>query len=153
MNGLSTVMGFSSSGAGGCAGLSATQVFGAREFVTGVVDDFVGLDAGRGVGAKAGDLAGKDHQHEDQKGLQQKGSDKTAIREDPEGSFPGEARAGTGQRGTDVGGELLPARGPLDQEPGSVMERGEFFELESFDHREINLEMQRLKAQWQQSVF
>jgi hypothetical protein len=52
------------------------------------------------------------------------------------GSFSGQARAGAGEGGTDIGGELLPAGRPLDEELGSLVEVGEFFELESFGHGE-----------------
>jgi hypothetical protein len=66
MNGLGAVMGFLSAGAAGCAGLSAAQILGAGEFVARVVDDFVGLQAGRGVGAEAGDLARNNDDYEKQ---------------------------------------------------------------------------------------
>ena len=42
-----------------------------------------------------------------------------------------------GEGGADVGGEVLPARGPLDEQFGSVMELGGgFFELENCWHGE-----------------
>jgi hypothetical protein len=66
--------------------------------------------------------------------LQQKGRDETGVRAKAKGGFSSQARAGAGEGGTDVGGELLPARRPLDQKLGSVVEGGEFFELESTGH-------------------
>jgi hypothetical protein len=54
-------------------------------------------------------------------------------------SFSGQTRAGTGEGGTDGGGELLPARRPLDEEPGLVMEINQVFELESFSHKEYSI--------------
>ena len=52
-------------------------------------------------------------------------------------SFSGQTRAGTGKGWTDGGGELLPARRPLDEELGGVVEMGGSFELESVSHLEI----------------
>jgi hypothetical protein len=106
----------------------------AGEFVARVVDDFVGLEPGCGVGAETVDFAGKNHQDENQECLHQQGDDEAAVGKDAEGGFSGEARAGAGEGGADVGGELLPARRPLDEELGSVVEGDEFFELESFGH-------------------
>jgi len=68
-NGLRAVMGFLSAGATGGAGLSSAQIFGAGKFVGGVVDDFIGLEAGCGVGTKAGDFAGNDHQNKNEQCL------------------------------------------------------------------------------------
>ena len=59
-------MGFMAASAGGCTGLSSAEVFDAREFVAGVVDDFVGLQMGCGVGAQAVDFAGNDDDGEEQ---------------------------------------------------------------------------------------
>jgi hypothetical protein len=55
------------------------------------------------------------------------------------GSFSGQTRAGTGEGGTDGGGELLPARRPLDEELGGIVEMGQVFELESFTHNEYSI--------------
>ena len=133
---LGTVMGFPSAGMAGCAGLSAAQIFGAGEFVSRVVDDFVGLETGCGVGTEAGNLSRNEYQHEKQKGFQEQGGDQAAVREDAVGSFTGETSAGAGEGGTDVGGEIAPTRSPLDQEPGRIVEVSDWFELESFGHGE-----------------
>ena len=66
VNGLSAVMGFVASRAGDCAGLGSAEVFDAGEFVAGIVDDFIGLQMRRGVGAKAVDFAGNDDDGEEQ---------------------------------------------------------------------------------------
>ena len=57
---------------GGGAGLRSAQIFGAGEFVSGVVDDFIGLKARRGIGAEPCDLTRDDHQNKKQEGLQKK---------------------------------------------------------------------------------
>lgn len=66
MNGLRAVMGFVASGAGGCAGLGSAEIFDAGEFIAGVVDDFVGLQMRRGVGAQSIDFAGNEDDGEEQ---------------------------------------------------------------------------------------
>lgn len=45
------------SGSGGFAGLRSAEVFGARELVARVINDFIRLQFGWGIGAKAVDLA------------------------------------------------------------------------------------------------
>jgi hypothetical protein len=139
-------MGFLSASATGGARLSSAQIFGAGKFVGGVVDDFIGLEAGCGVGTKAGDFAGNDHQNKNEQCLQQEGRDKAAVWADAERGFAGETCAGASEGGTDVGGKFVPARRPLDEELGSVVAGGQFYELESFDHVEIELEMRSLRA-------
>ena len=68
--------------------------------------------------------------------MQQQGRGHAAVGKNSVRSFSSQTRAGTGEGGTDGGGEFLPARRPLDQELGSVVEVSEFFELESFGHNE-----------------
>lgn len=135
MNGLCVVMGFVAAGAGGCARLGTAKVFDAGEFVAGVVDDFIGLQAGRGIGAQAVDFAGNDDDGEDQERFEKAGGDESGIGEKSMGGFAGETRAGAGKGRADGGGELLPAGRPLDQELGGVVEGGRFFELERVGHR------------------
>jgi hypothetical protein len=53
------------------ARLSAAQIFGARQFVAGVIDDFLGLKAGWCIGAEAGYFAGDDQKNQGQKRLEQ----------------------------------------------------------------------------------
>ncbi len=56
VNGLGAVMRFVTAGAAGGSGLGAAKVFGARQFVAGIIDHFIGLYLGWGVGAKLGNL-------------------------------------------------------------------------------------------------
>jgi hypothetical protein len=53
------------------AGLRSTQVFGAREFVAGVVDHFIRTHLRCGVGTEAIYLPRKNGNHKQQKRLQQ----------------------------------------------------------------------------------
>ncbi len=71
VNGLGAVMRFLASGASGLAGLRAAQVFGTRQFVAGVIDDFVRLDLGRGIRTQAVNLARHDDGNEHQETLHQ----------------------------------------------------------------------------------
>ena len=134
VNGLGTVMGFVASGACGGAGLGSAEIFDAGEFVAGIVDDFIGLQTGRGVGAQSVDFAGNDDDREEQKGFEKPGGEESTIREKTVGSFAGEAGAGAGKGGADGSDKLVPTRRPLDQELGSVVEVGGGFELESVGH-------------------
>jgi len=68
-------MGFVAAGVSGCAGLGSAEIFDAGKFVAGVVDDFIGLQMGRGVGAQAVDFAGNDDDGEDQKSFEKPGGD------------------------------------------------------------------------------
>ena len=124
LDGLRAVIGFAASGAACCAGLSAANVFGAGQFIAGVVDDFIGLKAGSGIGAKACDLARKNHQHENQKSLQQQGCAHTTVRENTVRGLSGQTRAGAREGRRDGSDEFLPARRPLNQELRSLVELG-----------------------------
>jgi hypothetical protein len=64
MNGLSAVMRFPAARAAGGASLRAAEILGARQFVPGVVDYFIGLQPGWSIGAKAGNLPRKNHDDE-----------------------------------------------------------------------------------------
>ncbi len=130
-------MRFAAASAAGGAGLGSAQIFGAREFVGGVIDDFVGLNAGRGIGTEAVNFVRKNHEDENDEGLQQQGCGHATVGENSVGSFSGQPRGGAGEGGTDGGGEFLPARRPLHQKLGSVVEASEFFELESVGHDEV----------------
>jgi hypothetical protein len=59
------MMSFVTAGTAGGAGLGSAQVFGAGQFVGRIVDDFIGLETGWGIGAEALDFAGKNHQDEE----------------------------------------------------------------------------------------
>ena len=65
------MVGLLTTGVASRAGLSAAQIFGARQFVAGVIDHFVGLKAGWGIGAEVGDFAGDNQQNQGQKCLEQ----------------------------------------------------------------------------------
>jgi hypothetical protein len=65
VNGLGSVMRFMTTGAAGGSGLSAAEVFGARQFVAGVIDHFIGLHLGWRVGAQLGDLL-RDYDQDEQ---------------------------------------------------------------------------------------
>jgi hypothetical protein len=108
VNGLGTVMRFLSAGAAGCASLGAAQVFGAWQFIAGIVDHFKGPDFGSGVGAETCNLPRKNHDDEQQERLQQPGSEHAPVREKTVGSFPGQARARAGKGRTNRSDELLP---------------------------------------------
>ena len=132
-------MGLLTSGAAGGAGLSSAEVFGARQFVAGIVDHFVGLQLGRGVGTKAGNLTRKNRDDEQQKRLNQQRSQHAAVGKNAVRSFTREARSGTSKRRTDGGDELVPTRRPFDQQLGRIvkLDDPDFFELESFDQVKI----------------
>jgi hypothetical protein len=134
MNGLSAVMRFPAAGAAGGAGLGAAEIFGARQFVAGVVDYFIGLQPGWSVGAKAGNLPRENHDDEQEERFQKERRHHAPVREKTVGSFTGQARTTTSESRTDGSDELVPSRGPLNQQLGRVMKLGErdLFELESF---------------------
>jgi len=70
VNGLSAVMRFLASGAAGGTGLGAAEIFGARQFVAGVVDHFVRFQLCRRVGAKLVNLPRENDNDEQQEQLQ-----------------------------------------------------------------------------------
>jgi hypothetical protein len=86
-----------------------------------------------------GDFPREDNDDENQKCFQQERSDQATVGKDSEGSFSGETRSGAGESGTDGTGELLPSRGPLDEEVGSAgkLANGARFEFESLS--QVNL--------------
>jgi hypothetical protein len=112
----------------------SAEIFGARQFVAGVVDHFVGLQPGSGVGAKAVDLAGKKQGRDQQQKLQEQRRGEAAIGKLSVSGFTGEARPGTGESGSDRSNEFFPARRPLHQELGAFWQLADgrnCFELES----------------------
>lgn len=125
-------MRFLASGAAGDAGLRATKVLGAGQFVAGVVDHFIGFQFRRRVGTQLINLPRKHDNDEEQEGLQQERGKHSAVREDAVWSFPGQASTGAGKGRTDGSNELLPARRPFDQELGRVvtLDDPDFCELE-----------------------
>jgi hypothetical protein len=70
VDGLGSVMRFVTTGATGGSGLGSAKVFGARQLVAGVVDDFIGTHPGCCVGAEMVNLSGKNHDYEQQERLQ-----------------------------------------------------------------------------------
>src|SRR5208282_3480833 len=107
VNGLSPVVGFLTSGAACGSGLGAPEILSARKFVARVVNDFVGLQLGRCIGAELVDLPGKDHDHKYQERLQQKRTQHAPVGKNTVWSFPGEARAGAGKGWTDGSDEPI----------------------------------------------
>ena len=71
-NRLRSMVRLLATGAAARSGLSAAEVFGARQFVRRVVDDFIGAQLRCGVGAQAVNLPRKNHDDEQQERLQQK---------------------------------------------------------------------------------
>jgi len=125
---------FLAAGAAGRTCLGAAKVFGAWQFVAGVIDHFIRTHLGWRVGTEPGDLWRNDYDDEQQKRIQQPRSEHAPVRENTVGSFTGQACAGAGKSRTDGSDELLPGRGPLDQELGRVMKLDRVFELESIGH-------------------
>ena len=137
MNGLGSMMGFVTAGAAGSSGLGAAKIFGARQFVAGVIDYFIGTHLGCGVRTEAGNLARNHYDDKQQEGLENPTGQHARVGENAVRSFAGQARAGAGEGRADGGDELLPSRGPLDQELGSVVripKLDRVFELEGIGH-------------------
>ncbi len=137
MNGLGPVMRFVASGAAGDSGLGAAQVFGARQFVAGVIDHFIGLHLGRSVGTKLGNLLRDNDQNKQNECFEQQRGQHARVGENAVRSFTSQARARAGKGRTDRGDELLPSRGPLNQQPGPVVQITKLdrvFELEGIGH-------------------
>jgi hypothetical protein len=134
VNGLRTMMRFLATGASGRASLGAAKVLGARQFVTRIVDHFVGTHSGYGVRAKPGNLTGKNDDDEHQESFQQQSTYHADVGKKTERSFPGQPLAGAPKGRTDGSNKLLPWRRPLDQKFGRVRKADDrdFFELESF---------------------
>jgi hypothetical protein len=137
VNGLGSMMGFMTSGAAGGSGLGAAHIFCTRELVAGIIDHFVGTYLWCGVRTEPGNLARNYYDDEKQEGLENPTGKHAWVRENTVRGFAGQARAGAGDGGTDGGDELLPSRGPLDQELGRVVQITKLdrvFELESVGH-------------------
>ena len=58
-------MRFPAPGTAGGAGLRPADILGARQFVAGIVDHFIGNQLRRGVGPHAGNLPRQNHDDED----------------------------------------------------------------------------------------
>ncbi len=65
VNGLGAVMRFLTAGVAVGARLSAAEVLGARQFVAGVINNFVGAQLGWSVGTELSNLPRKNHDNED----------------------------------------------------------------------------------------
>ena len=65
VNGLGAVMRFLTAGLTVGARLSPAEVFGARQLVAGVIDNFVGARLGWSVGTELSNLPRKNHDDED----------------------------------------------------------------------------------------
>ena len=137
MNGLGSMMGFVTAGAAGSSGLGAAKIFGARQFVAGVIDHFMGPYLGCGVRTEPGNLARNHDDDKQQEGLENPTGQHARVGENTVRSFARQARARVGEGGTDGGDELLPSRGPLDQELRRVVRIAKLdrvFELEGIGH-------------------
>jgi hypothetical protein len=131
------MMRFMTTGAAGGSCLGAAEVFGAGQFVAGVIDHFIRLHLGWSVGAKLCNLLRDYDQDEQYERFQQQRSQHTWVRENAMRGFASQARTGAGEGWTDGGEEVLPARGPLDQELGRVVKITKLervFELECVGH-------------------
>jgi len=104
------------SGAAGGSGFRSAEVFRAGKFVAAVIDNVAAGQARRDVGAQLFNLDLNGNYRENHKELDEVGRNQDAIRNQTEGSFPGEPGIGTRQGRLDGADELLPARGPLDQQ-------------------------------------
>ena len=137
MDGLGSVMRIVTTGAAGGSGLCAAQVFGARQFVAGIIDHFIRTHFGCRVGAQFINLAWKNYHNKDQEGFQQEGGKRSSVGENTVRGFAGQARTGAGEGGADGGDEVLPPRRPLDQELGRIVQMTKLdgvFELECIGH-------------------
>ncbi len=132
-------MRFLASGAAGRAGLGAAEVFGAGQFVAGVIDHFVGTHFRCSIRTKVVNLVRKNYENEEHEELQRERLQHAPIRHERVGSFSGEPGARTRKSRTDAGDEFLPARSPLHQQRGRVMKLSDrdLFELESFGHASV----------------
>jgi hypothetical protein len=81
-NGLRAVVSFLASRSCSFSCLRSTEVFGARKFVAGIVDNFVRMKLGRRVGAKAVDLARESDRGEYQEQLQKQARNKPTVSDD-----------------------------------------------------------------------
>lgn len=115
MNGLGSVMRVVTAGAAGGSSRGAAQVFGARQFVAGVVDHFIGLYLRCGVGTELRNLLRDYDQDEHYERFQQQRSQQACVGENTVRSFACQARTGAGEGGADRSDEFLPSRRPFDQ--------------------------------------
>ena len=133
------MMRFLASGAAGRAGLSAAEIFSARQFVAGIIDHFVGTNFGCGVRTEPVDLVRKNHEDEEHEKLQRERLQHAPIGHERVGSFAGQPNTRARKRRTDAGDKFIPTRGPLDQQLGRIVTLNDrdLFELESFGHASV----------------
>jgi|ERR1035438_9382675 hypothetical protein len=115
-DGLRWVMSLLTSGASGFAGLSAAAIFSLRQFVAGVIDDIPLRMRGRKGHLDAEVALRKNDEHHEEDEFQQPGCEHSAIGKHSDGSFSGEMLWRAGEREREGGLELVPTRGPWDQE-------------------------------------
>jgi hypothetical protein len=72
-------MSFLASSSRGFSSFRSAEIFGARELIARIVDDFIGMQLGCGVRAKAVDLARESDQGKQQEHLQEQGCRETAV--------------------------------------------------------------------------
>jgi hypothetical protein len=119
----------------GGASLRAAHILSARQFVAGIVDDFVGNEFRRGVGTHVGNLPRKNHHNENQKCFQQQRGRHVPMRGNTVRRFASQSGPRAGKRGADGTNELFPARRPLDEEFRRIVDVDKDigpFELERF---------------------
>ena len=92
-NGLGSVMPLLAASMPSRARLCAAKIICARQFVSGVVDNFVGAQLRRGVGAQTVDLTRNNHDHRQKERLQQKRSQHSPVGENSSLCFTCESRA------------------------------------------------------------
>lgn len=92
---------FLASGSGGLSGFCSAEIFGARQFVAGIVNHFIRPQFRRSVGTETIDFARQSQPREQQSQLQKQRSGETAIRHSAGWSFTGERRPGARESGTD----------------------------------------------------
>jgi len=115
-DGLGAMVGLLTSGASRLASLRAASILSLRQFVSGVIDDVPVQARGSGRNLKTGIAFGEHDDGNQQQALEQPASQHAAIREHANGSFSGEALWRAGERWTERGLELFPARGPFHQQ-------------------------------------
>jgi hypothetical protein len=107
-------MGFLTACASGAAGLCSTEIFGTRQLVARVIDDFIRANLRCGVGTEAINLARKNCDDEEQERFQQQRSGHAAVGKFSIGSFARQSWSRARERRTNGGDEPLPSRRPLD---------------------------------------
>jgi hypothetical protein len=118
---LGVVARFSAAGPAGGSGLGAAKVFGARKFVATVIDHIMAGESWRHEGLYLGNLYLHGDCGKNQKRLHHVGGNHDAEGNQSKGRFARQAALGAHQGWAYGRDELMPGRGPLDQQLGSVI--------------------------------